>query len=278
MGRNSAIQWCHSTWNPTSGCTKVSEGCRNCYAERIDTRFGRDFSDVVLHPDRLTRPLHWKKPQRIFVGSMSDLFHDRVPLPFILSILAIIRSAPQHTFMMLTKRAERMQEILSVFNQDLLPTLPNLWAGVSVEDQPTADRRIPIILRTNAAVRFVSYEPAIAAVKFGTWLYDGYNNGEHAPELDWIITGGESGPRARPSDPNWFRAVRDECQAAGVPFFFKQWGLWRPVRDQRHPHHPLHEFRDAKFGAPILVERAGIKESGRLLDGREWSEFPVSRA
>lgn len=245
MGKTK-IEWATDVWNPVTGCTKVSQGCKFCYAERIFHRPypGRDFTDVQCHPERLTQPLHWKKPLRIFVNSISDLFHKDVPVTFIRSIFKVMGEAKQHTFMVLTKRAERMLEVVSGFmaegdfstlsGEDGLFPFRNVWLGVSVEDQPTVDERISLLLQTPAAVRFVSYEPALGPIRlYGKGLpceqelmagrltgsRDGYLGG---PFINWVIAGGESGPHARPSHPDWFRSVRRQCRAAGVPFFMKQ--------------------------------------------------------
>ena len=265
-----SIEWCRNpdgspgeVWNPVTGCAKVSQGCKHCYAERIAERFWatqyppnedgspRKFTDVRVHPERLDEPLHWRKPRRVFVNSMSDLFHPDVPGDFIREVFWTMQRCGWHTFLVLTKRPERMMKWLT-YDPDA-PVLPNVHFGVSIEDQKTADKRIPLLLQTPAAVRGVSYEPALGPVNFTRikWAripvnkkdYEQY--GVPAPSelwsmnnaltsrpvdqwnppkigLDWIIMGGESGPGARPMNPDWARSVRDQCQAAGVPFFFKQ--------------------------------------------------------
>ena len=252
MGDKSKIEWTEATWNPVSGCSKVSAGCKNCYAERLFPRVyqGRAFTDVKMHENRLEQPLRWKKPRRIFVNSMSDLFHEDVPDSFIDKVFAVMALSPQHTFQILTKRPERMRKY---FNGPFYPMsrvhaqlfaswpgknpndatpawpLPNVWLGVSVEDQATADERIPLLLQTPAAIRFVSYEPALGPVDFSRimasrmpWHPPGPPeclhldslkgtvstiqrakavHTEQCSPLDWIIVGGESGPGARPSHP-----------------------------------------------------------------------------
>lgn len=245
------------TWNPVTGCTKVSSGCKFCYAHRLFPRvYGRhvativdsdngtieqrprEFTDIGLHDDRLEKPLRWRKPRRVFVCSMGDLFHEAVPTEFILRVFEVMEQASQHTFQILTKRPRRMVEVLGGSSGAGLsaPPLPNVWLGVSVEDQPTADERIPLLLETPAALRFVSYEPALEHVDFygetpegvHDWLtgdvYSG--SGNLAPEdrskIDWVIAGCESGPKARPAQPYWFKGARDQCLAEGVPFFLKQ--------------------------------------------------------
>lgn len=242
------IEWAEKVWNPTVGCTKVSQGCKYCYAERIYERFhpGQSFSNVQMIPGRLDQPLHWKKPARVFVDSMSDLFHEDVPFEFIWRVLDVATKAKQHTFMILTKRPQRM---LAFLGQDYwkLSKPSNIWLGVSIEDQKTADERIPLLMKTPSALRFVSYEPAlgpvdlIQAVNKLDWL-DPANF--KAGGIWWVIMGCESGPGRRPMDLNWARAIRDQCQTANVPMFFKQAEL------------------DGK-----LVKMP-------YLDGRQWAEYP----
>ncbi|MDE2940022.1 MAG: phage Gp37/Gp68 family protein [Chloroflexota bacterium] len=215
MSDKSAIEWTDSTWNPVTGCTKVSPGCAHCYAEAITLRFKRGGpylpgeSEIKLHPERLGLPLSWKSPRRIFVNSMSDLFHDDVPLDFIYKVFEVMTQADRHTFQVLTKRQDRLLEL---FEQLSWP--PNVWMGVSVENQYWADRRIPILVKVPAAVRFLSAEPLLKPLTLGPYLKD----------LDWVIVGGESGPKARPVEEKWVTDIRDDCLAHEVPFFFKQWG------------------------------------------------------
>ncbi len=359
-----SIEWTDATWNPVTGCSKVSQGCKNCYAERYFPRPypGRKFTDVRVHPNRLDWPLRWRgspkaksegRPSRIFVNSMSDLFHAEVDISFIDKIFAYMVTSEQHVFQILTKRADRMEmyfngasrmnlplsltahariaraaeTLADIRGEDrsspywdmfLEPPYKNVWLGVSVEDQKTADERIPLLLQTPAAVRFISYEPALGPVDLRHIQYDNMveidaltgDHGVYRPlagrseaKLDWVIAGGESGPRARPAHPDWFRAVRDQCQSAGVPFFFKQWGEWAPkaslsgVDDwngagkhtlvmpggeftaRRGPDRPDPEFGlaaadlDGNDGAAAMAF-IGRREAGRLLDGREWNEFP----
>lgn len=274
-----AIEWTDRTWNPVTGCTKVSEGCRHCYAEVMAKRtFGRlyadvpsehgegghfrtrRFTDVHCHDDRLDAPLHWRKPSRVFVNSMSDLFHPDVPDEFIDRVFAVMALTPQHTYQVLTKRPERMRAYMESRTRpesfhwrmhaildnaesqtptpDVPKPLPNVWLGTSIEDQPTADKRIPELLATQAGVRFVSYEPALGPVDFerGGWSFleplrpppgnkRGWERG-----LDWVIVGGESGPKARPCNVAWIRSSVEQCKAAGVPCFVKQLGA--NVRDR----------------------------------------------
>lgn len=310
MGDKSKIEWCDATWNPVTGCTKVSQGCKNCYAEGVANRFwgDRKFTDVQCHEDRLDQPLRWKKPRRIFVNSMSDLFHPDVPFEFIDKVFAVMGLAEQHTFMILTKRPERMLEYFqnirysggvrprfsfifwaaseikhsTMFKFPSFP-LPNVWLGVSVETQKEADERIPLLLQTPAAVRFVSCEPLLGLVdlkrligQFSDCPECGYNVSVDEDGLctscgrdimhygvDWVIVGGESGPHARPMHPVWAQSIRDQCVDAGVPFFFKQWGEWR-----------CNFFDTPADKEGWYPEKVGKKAAGRLLDGREWNEFP----
>lgn len=274
MAGKSQIEWTDSTWNPVTGCSKVSAGCKNCYAKKLWPRLsytgnksmarpsgpyaGRKFEDVACHPERLEIPLHWAKSRMVFVNSMSDLFHNAVPFDFIDRVFAVMALASQHKFQILTKRAKRMREYLGdpeVRNRvyDVAMTisggcyfiwpLPNVWGLVSVENQKTADLRIPDLLATPFAVRGVSYEPALGPVDSGRWMptcfscagrlkYRGpdwvCDECGHTDQnvggdfIDWVICGGESGPGARPMEVEWARSVRDQCQAAGVAFFFKQ--------------------------------------------------------
>lgn len=326
MSDRSKIEWCDTTWNPTSGCTKVSQGCKNCFAECIAKRFwgDRKFGDVQCHPERLNQPLHWRKPRRVFVDSMSDLFHEDVPFDFTLDVLDIIKNCPQHTFMILTKRPERMLELAELCETEpfeYLWPLPNVWLGVSVENQATADERIPLLLKTPAAVRFVSCEPLLGPVdmrvkwartpiypesyrRLGVpvpdelWslndaLYsraaDEYNPAKIG--LDWVICGGESGPDARPMHPDWARSLRDQCQSAGVPFFFKQWGEFYPsptpiVVGVDYGSKNICVKLDGKIGnqldyaagQAVIMDRVGKKAAGRRLDSREWNEVPGAGA
>lgn len=325
MSTTTGIEWTDATWNPVRGCSRVSEGCRNCYAERVAARFADPgeitigkypgpfagfvhrvnghpawTGKVELIPDKLLEPLSWRKPKRIFVNSMSDLFHESLPDSSIDDIFAVMYMARQHTYQILTKRPERMREYMQAGGghdarrrvQDILDPidgdgsghvladelysawpLSNVWLGVSVEDQGTADVRIPLLLKTSAAKRFVSYEPALGMVDFNGWLGDPSES--WSPGIDWVIAGGESGPGARPPAPEWFRDARDQCAAAGVPFFFKQWGEWGPtvaggnaMKGYKYADVPVGD------GSHHRMIRVGKKLAGRLLDGREWNEFP----
>jgi protein gp37 len=285
------IEWATDVWNPTVGCTKVSQGCKNCYAERMFNRFHPEkrFTDVELFPLKLDLPLHWKKPRRIFVDSMSDLFHKDVPIQFIEKVFAICRIAEEHNFIILTKRPERMFELLNSFSfwvlvsswvavysengPKVIATPDNVWLGVSVEDQKTADVRIPLLLQVPAAVRFVSVEPMLGKIDLSTWMNrcsyycdhgDMYPEG-HRPErsfIDWVICGGESGPGARPMQLEWAESLLDQCLAANVPFFFKQWG----------EYYPAQRVINGKQVTEMI--RVGKKLSGRILLGRTWDGYP----
>lgn len=309
MSDKSAIEWTDATWNPVTGCTKVSPGCDNCYAERFAERWrgikGHPFEqgfDVKLHPDRLEIPYKWKRPRRIFVNSMSDLFHREVPDEFIDRVFSVMAINSRHTFQVLTKRAERLrrwaqrEDALALIDDhatcawmaavppDAVYPLPNVWLGCSVES--AAYRwRVDMLRETPAAVRFLSIEPLIGDV--GELNLDG---------IDWVIVGGESGPRSRPMHQQWALHVLEQCEAAGVSFFFKQWGEYKPLgtlngiipltldksravvfRDgTMATKETLHSIDfDAYKGARAeLVERVGKKKAGRTLAGREWNEFP----
>jgi len=284
----SKIEWTDATWNPVTGCTQVSPGCDHCYALTLAERFrgtpGHYFEqgfDVVLRPDKLDQPLRWTKPRRIFVNSMSDLFHADVPDEYIAKVFAVMALAP-HTFQILTKRHARMRALLTsqafmlavsihvrlgqtgTF-EDVRWPLPNVWMGVSVEDQKWANIRIPALLDTPAAVRFLSCEPLLGPVQLGHDLVG----------LDWVIVGGESGRGARPMHPDWARTIRDDCASAGVAFHFKQWGEW-VTEDQAPEDAILPAVSQRAFGdEEPTVWKVGKRAAGRHLDGRTWDEFPT---
>lgn len=226
------IEWTNATWNPTLGCSRVSPGCDNCYAVRVAARqmqeahkgltAGGDWTgEVRCMPERLEQPLRWRDSRMVFVDSMSDLFHPAVPQEFIERVFSVMDEAQRHTFQILTKRPQRMAGLLRSDNNTWpVWPLPNVWLGVSVEDQRYADLRISHLLATPAAVRFLSIEPLLSPVDITPWIETGHDRGG----IDWVIVGGESGPGARPMRPDWVRALRDQCDTAGVPFFFKQAG------------------------------------------------------
>ena len=219
MSSSSEIEWTDATWNPVRGCHKVSPGCKHCYAETFAERWrgipGHPYEqgfDVRLVPEKLLEPLRWRKPKRIFVNSMSDLFQDNVPHDFVVKVFETMRSAHWHTFQILTKRADLMEQGIRRMPADLIG-LPNVWLGVSVENRKHGLLRIDNLRRTQAAVRFLSIEPLLEDL--GPFCLDG---------IDWVIVGGESGPGARAMKREWVVHVRDECRRRGIPFFFKQWG------------------------------------------------------
>lgn len=235
MALRSTIEWTETTWNPVTGCTKISAGCMNCYAERMATRlqamgqpnYANGF-DVTLHEHMLELPLHWRKPQTIFVNSMSDLFHEDVPDDFILEVFGIMKRADWHRFQVLTKRSERLAEM-----RYRLPWPDNVWMGVTVENANCLFR-LDDLRKTDAVVKFCSIEPLLVPIP-----------SLNVEGIDWVIVGGESGPGARPLKVEWVRQIRDACREQNVPFFFKQWGGFHK------------------------------KQAGCLLDGREWKQYPI---
>ena len=342
MSKNSAIEWTDDTWNPVRGCSMVSAGCQNCYAADVANRFkgkGQPYEGlinpttqgpkwsgkVMLVPDVLGAPMKWKKPRKIFVNSMSDLFHAEVPDSFIDKIFSVMAMCPQHTFQILTKRPERMRDYCKGLDHNRIAQaamyfmfddpdsvfdfvghamqygkLKNVWLGVSVENQETANERIPFLLDTPAATRFLSSEPLLGSIDFyaasAEWFKRGHAPWQNAPILtgiDLIITGGESGPKARPMNPDWARSLRDQCKAAGVAFFHKQNGEWAPAEcferrngiikgatfitgewqywDETFPDDGVHVD-----GQPDVF-RIGKKTAGRLLDGCEHNGFPEAK-
>ena len=283
------IEWTEVSWNPITGCTPISEGCQNCYAarmaKRLAGRYGYPADDPfrpTFHSDRLHEPYRWESPKMIFVCSMGDLFHEDIPAAVIYRILRVIKETPQHTYQLLTKRPERARTIFAnVLWHNGWDRLPNLWLGVSIENQKRADERMPHLLTVNnVGVRFVSIEPMLAEVSITQYLYCLYiftavGEFKFVP-LDWVIVGGETGPGARPVHPDWVRKIRDECLALGIPFFFKHWGEWKewdPGEPEWSLRRPAFTFPDGK-----TVFRIGRKAAGRLLDGREWNELPMCAA
>lgn len=353
---DTAIEWATKVWNPTTGCDRVSPGCDHCYALTMAKRLkgmgsakyqrdgdprtsGPGFA-ATYHSGALGEPFRWRKPQRCFVNSMSDLFHDAIPDVFIQRVWEVMWRNPQHTFMVLTKRHARMRSLLGArsFVGDIetwsggaMPwPLPNVWLGVSAEDQRWADIRIPALLDTPAAVRFVSAEPLLGPIDLKlehSWDPDELCGGcsgvigiRHEPScghepgphwgIDWVISGGESGPGARPAHPQWFRSLRDQCQAVGVAYLHKQNGEWledfthypanpecgidepyrvlnipRDAKDRRRcamnlagvtALQPGNEFNPFERGHPgwTVMRRVGKKVAGRELDGRTWNGYP----
>ncbi len=258
MSDKSGIAWTDATWNPSTGCTKVSQGCKNCYAKhqawprlaamKTGVYAGREFEDVQFHVERLDQPLRWTKPRMIFVNSMSDLFHEDLPDEFIDKVFAIMAQSGKHTFQVLTKRPRRMRDYMrraeSLHLAGLGPTGQwpphNVWLGVSVEDQETADERIPLLLETPAAVRWLSCEPLLDEVNLECFLGDLPEDEDGAPypgPLHWVVVGGESGPKARKMHISWALDIRTYCRNTNTPFFMKQgsqanWGKgWKDMAD-----------------------------------------------
>jgi len=339
VSTKTSIEWTDRTWNPITGCSEVSPGCANCYAARFTaTRLAKhpDYAglaiidpenkkprftgDLRFHADRIEDPLHWKKPSRIFVNSMSDLFHENMERRKIAQVFGVMALTQRHTYQVLTKRPQNLQWLKYLDPRRAVgeafqvtgawPTcdmalceewpLPNVWLGVSVENQHFADERVPLLLATPAAVRFISAEPLLGPLDLKARLSPA------APsEINWLIVGGESGPNARPMHPEWARSLRDQCATAGVPFFFKQWGSWLPI--VRHGFRPkqragtLHELRmhretdcgdvdeivyhaypsDANDDNGPYWEMTWAPKhhvSQHYLDGRIWNEFPQEKA
>jgi protein gp37 len=284
------IEWAEETWNPITGCTKISPGCKNCYAERMAKRLkGRygypkdqPFRPGVEHPNLLEKPRQWKKPRMVFVCSMGDIFHENVSSVGRMKVFKEIKNNPRHTFLLLTKRPEEARSWLEsyFFRLNRVDHLPNVWLGVTAENQEQADKRIPVLLQITAEKRFVSIEPMLGPINLkqvwakmasgGKYLMDCLNT---PPRLDWVILGGETGPGARPMHPDWARKVRDQCQAANVPFFFKQWGEWLSHHDMGTLSGNCEQkimFSPSK----TCMYRVGKKASGRELDGRTWDQYP----
>lgn len=329
MADNTKIEWADATVNAINGCSLASPGCTNCYAMRLAGTRLRDHpsragltqqtkagpvwtGEVRLNQDALLQPLKWKRPRRIFWNAHGDTFHSSVPDQWIDRMLAVCALTPQHQHMILTKRSFRMREYMRAsidriedfyeaveaiepgsMNRFPIWPLPNVWLGVSVEDQARADQRIPDLLATPAAVRFISAEPLLGPVDLrevcGGHYFQNPLTGHRwhdAPEgvhaatdmngakLDWVIVGGESGPGARPMHPDWARSLRDQCAAAGTAFHFKQWGE-HLLATERHLHgFPPGDFVDHLDAGSGFI-KVGKKRAGRLLDGREWTEWPA---
>lgn len=348
MSDNTKIEWCDATWNPIRGCSRVSAGCMNCYAERTAARFngageayegladkGKWTGDVRLIEHALTWPQTRKRPRKIFVNSMSDLFHENLPDAAIDRVFGAMALAPQHTFQVLTKRPRRMLDYMTGVHRGIIVAgaaqranggfvaikwpLPNVWIGVSVEDQAAANMRVPLLLETPAAVRFLSCEPLIGPVSLRdiplvrreypndpVCELDALTGRVKGPDdmlgarVDWVIAGGESGPRARPMHPAWVRSLRDQCAEANVPYFFKQWGEWAPRSRCNHvlmngqaaseidpdatrwPCTRLtvagnsgRELANSGDGGDTYMQRVGKPLAGSRLDGIEHKHFPA---
>jgi protein gp37 len=342
MADRSKIEWTDASWNPIRArgketgkigwhCEHVSPGCAHCYAESINQRLGTGLEfkpghqnsgeiEIFLDENMLTRPLRWRKPRKIFIGSMTDLFARFVTKEMLDRIFTVIALTPQHTYQVVTKRADRMRDycvrtsrntinghIWSMLgtpegskikrsgNWQVNWPLPNVWLGVSAERQDEADERIPLLLQAPAAVRFVSLEPLLGPINLASINHCGVVSGHSAlhdrglGQLDWVIVGGESGPGARSMHPEWARSLRDQCAAASVPFFFKQWGEWipsdpqsacgnprsgwMPLRGNAKRSYPKEELYPENGAA--FVEPVGKAKAGRLLDGVEHNGFPT---
>lgn len=353
MADHTHIEWTDATWNPITGCSVVSAGCKHCYAMKlagtrlahhpsragltIDTAAGPVWNgEVRLNEAWLGQPLRWRRPRRIFVCAHGDLFHEAIPDAWIDCVFAVMALAKQHTFQVLTKRAARLhayttnpdtpwriaqfvtdagaEVTISPFDDGLKGLrLPNVWLGISVENQAAADERIPLLLQSPAAVRWLSAEPLLGPINF-RWApyahqaagqtYREYlkhagtvNEFEALRKLDWVVVGGESGAGARPMHPVWARSLRDQCAAAGVPFLFKQWGEWQ-IASVANGHHDFDMARNAAHwvfpdgllqkpssiregwtgGDPWAMVRVGKKAAGRLLDGVLHDGYPEPRA
>lgn len=356
MSDGTKIEWTDATWNPITGCSVVSAGCKHCYAMKLagtrlqhhpsraglthDTKNGPVWTgEVRFNEQWLDQPLRWKRPRMVFVCAHADLFHESVPDEWIDNVFAVMALAPQHTFQVLTKRADRMRDYMNdsarveairkvadgdIDEREVCRTwpLPNVWLGVSVENQAAADERIPLLLDTPAAVRWISAEPLLGPVDLSRIQYEviGPSGSVHyrrpltdtkllneakatpgysAASLDWVVVGGESGPKARPMHPQWARDLRDQCAAAGVPFLFKQWGEWVPRSSCYHTFEdgracadidpsatewPCirmnenggdgHRLEDEDGGDSAYMQRVGKKSAGRLLDGVQHDGYP----
>lgn len=346
MADNTQIEWTEATWNPVTGCTVTSPGCTNCYAMKlagtrlahhesrggltIDTKAGPVWTgEVRFNEQWLDQPLRWKRARMIFVCAHGDLFHESVPEAWIDRVFAVMALCPQHTFQVLTKRSDRMRHFFgrpdresevaqAAYDLDerveggcLSWPLPNVWLGVSVEDQARADQRIPDLLATPAAVRWLSCEPLLGPVDLTdmttegcTWLnalegrmHVGPAVIEADSKLDWIVAGGESGPGARPMHPDWARSLRNQCAGAGVPFFFKQWGDWEVSLDRErddpdwradysndYVDHGKSRWLNLEGGRGfhgerfVVMRNVGKKRAGRLLDGQLHDAMPERAA
>lgn len=302
------IEWAGETWNPVTGCTKISPGCKHCYAERmarrqvamgfarhergsenndtwiaysnaIDSDTGKWSNEITCRYDKLSEPLHWRKPRMIFVCSMSDLFHKDIPDDFIFDVLATVTKCPQHTFMILTKRPKRLAWL---WRHAKIDAYPNLWLGVSVENQQTADERIPQLLATPAALHYLSLEPLLEEVDIKHYLHgcpEAYGNPDDPswqqtmPSLSWVIAGAETDHGARPMHADQPRRIRDDCLDADIRFFFKGWGEWAHS-SQISPHCTWDRVKKFIWPDGSFSVRIGRNNTGHLLDGREWREYP----
>jgi protein gp37 len=348
----SKIEWCDQVWNPITGCTKISEGCNACYAERMAKRLAGRFGypkinpfAVTSHHDRIYEPSKWKKPQRVFVGSMGDIFHPDVPEHWIDAIMVTAALFRKHTFMILTKRPQRMLEYFNRPKEEILKSweesiqqikwninkldtctcaaqlysycmdnwpVPNIWLGVTTENQATTNQRLPLLLKTPAAKRFISAEPLLGPINYMHFSNSLLNTKDHPWKnthllsgIDWVICGGETGPKARPMHPDWVRLLRDQCIGGvhyKVPFFFKGWGVWSPEYKSEHEAtcvvcgctennaceggcswientmldicSKCGNAKTMKWEDNSLSFHRGKKKSGHMLDDQEYLQFP----
>lgn len=292
-----SIEWTDYTWNPVTGCHKVSQGCKNCYAETMTNRFAKtwgveSFRQVVTHPDRLNEPLASGDKlagKKIFVCDMSDLFHKDVSFRDILRVFRIIDIA-QGTYQILTKRIERALEFFNwcATHGDQLAGIKNYWLGVSCEDQATADQRIPLLLKCPAPVRFLSCEPLLGPIDlcqsvriYQHEAFGSFHTTYFGDKIHWVIAGGESGHGARPMHPDWVRSIRDQCAAADVPFLFKQWGKWLPYGQIDKDGFTMVNFKGTTGIVSLKSDghyrdyrNVGKTKSGNFLDGKQHLEFP----
>lgn len=302
MGDKTGIEWTDATWNPLTGCKLVSPGCQNCYAAQLASGRlshvpayeglavdGMFTGEIRLLPERLDQPIRWKKPRRIFVNSMSDLFHHDVPIDFQQRVFDVMEEAKQHTFQILTKRPEIMRRrVLAIYGPSSWPG-EHIWLGTSIESDDYV-RRAEYLVQTPAAVRFLSCEPLLGPL-----------SSLDLQGIDWVIVGGESGSHARPMNPEWARDLRDRTLDAGAAFHFKQWGEWLPAQgyddgthllksdgtfitrsagtqrvDLGHGHYREEDLIDRGHPGWVRMRRPGKKYAGRELDGRTWDEYPAA--
>lgn len=304
-----SIEWTDYTWNPVTGCHKVSRGCKHCYAETLTNRFAKtwgvkDFREIKLHHDRLSEPKKNKKKwagKKVFVCSMSDLFQEGVPFEFIHEVFIEMAFTPDTIFQIPTKRPERALEFYKWTKIFSSPLIKNIWIGTSCEDQATANERIPYLLQIPAAVRFLSCEPLISSIDFRLGVLDyieqrstkdpsfkhDYVCGKlkYNQFIQWVIAGGESGHGAQPMHPNWVRSLHNQCEAFNIPFFFKQWGQWLPtekIDGDFVTHHadtpgngpPLSASKFIQFYTSVAFRKIGKSKAGNLLDGVQHLNFP----
>ena len=285
------------SWNPIIGCSKISPGCADCYAEKMAMRLQHMKStsyyyDVLLMKaingkdgwagntqfieSQLEKPLKWKKPRVVFVCSMGDLFHETVNFQEIVEVMHVISKCPQHIFIILTKRPHMMDEFFTNCAINPYEKLPNIWLGVTAENQDQANKRIPVLIQIPAAKKFVSIEPMLGEIDINEWINT----------IDWVIVGGESGSNARPMHPDWIRTIRDQCKESDTPFFFKQWGEWLQVgsccNSEDFPLYGLRKVQILDLQGKKNIEginacymmKVGKKKAGRMLDGKEYNEYP----